>query len=114
MRINPTSLGCGLLVLVTSAAGAGLEIGDQAPALKISEWVKGQRVDLEQVRGSKVVVLEFWATWCAPCIANVPHLTELQAKHAKDVVVIALTSEDPANSLDTVRKFVETQGKTVG
>jgi thiol-disulfide isomerase/thioredoxin len=114
MRINPTFLGCGLLVLVTGAAAAGLEIGDQAPPLKISEWVKGQSVDLEEVRGSKVVVLEFWATWCAPCIAHVPHLTELQTKHAKDVVVIGLTSEDPANSLDTVRKFVATQGKKMG
>lgn len=113
MRHFATLLGCGLF-LATTAPAAGLELGDRAPALKIKEWVKGQSVDLERVRGQKVVVLEFWATWCASCIAQVPHLTELQAKYKQQVIVVGVTAEDSANSLETVRKFVEARGQRMG
>jgi thiol-disulfide isomerase/thioredoxin len=110
MRSVGTLAACSLL-LGTTLPATGLELGDQAPPLKVKEWVKGQSVELEQVRGQKIVVLDFWATWCVPCIANVPHLTRLQEQYAEDVIVIALTSEDPANSLTAVRRFVESQGK---
>ena len=42
---------------------------------------------------SKVVILEFWATWCAPCIESFPHLEDLQKKFAADVKILAVTDE---------------------
>jgi len=101
---------CGLVASISAAQLQALELGDQAPPLKIKEWVKGKPVDLEQVRGNKVVVIEFWATWCGPCVASIPHLTDLQRKFKTEVVVVGATTEDPMNSLKKVQNFVRKQG----
>jgi thiol-disulfide isomerase/thioredoxin len=91
------------LVASVACALAG-ELGQTAAPLKITEWIKGQPVDLAALKG-KVVVVEFWATWCPPCRTSIPHLTEMQHRF-KDVVFIGVTDEEAA----TVKKFVEKQG----
>ncbi|MCP4245504.1 MAG: redoxin family protein, partial [bacterium] len=111
MRHVLSVLACVGFVLAAPETGQALEIGDQAPPLEIQEWVKGQAVDLDALKGKKVVVLEFWATWCDPCRASIPHLSKLQRKYDGALVVIGATSEDPRNSLDKVRDFVSSQGK---
>jgi len=89
------------------AAGA-IEVGDPAPPLKIKRWVRGGPVDLQAGRGKNIYVIEFWATWCAPCRQSIPHLTELQRKFKdKGVVVIGITSEPSA---EAVAKFVSNMG----
>ncbi len=100
---------CALAALASPALA--LEMGDPAPALTIKEWVKGEAVDLAAAKGAKVVIVEFWATWCGPCKVSIPHLTELQKEYAdRGVVVIGVTSEDPRNSLDQVKEFVAEMG----
>jgi len=84
-----------------------LELGDKAPELQISEWVKGKSVNLAEAKDDDIYFIEFWATWCGPCKKNIPHLTDLQAKFIdKGVTVIGVSSED----LATVTDFVEEQG----
>ncbi|MDR3635447.1 MAG: redoxin family protein [Isosphaeraceae bacterium] len=63
--------------LATSSANAGdiLNLGDPAPPLAVSSWVKGDKV--EKFEPGKTYVIEFWATWCGPCLESIPHLTEL-------------------------------------
>lgn len=82
-----------------------LGIGDAAPALKVTKWVQG-----EEVKGfdkDKVYLVEFWATWCGPCIRAMPHLNELHDEYKdKGLVVIGLTSKDPNNSQKAVEEFV--------
>jgi thiol-disulfide isomerase/thioredoxin/tetratricopeptide (TPR) repeat protein len=100
---------------VAPAVGAELSIGDPAPKLEVTDWVKGGPLDLAQVKGKNIVVLEFWATWCGPCVHSVPTLTKLQQTYAdKGVTIVGVTSQDPDNSLEKVKKFVGKQGDKLG
>ena len=81
-----------------------LGVGDKAPALRIADWVRGEPVDAFEE--GRVYAVEFWATWCGPCIAGIPHLAEIQKEYKDQAVVISVTTDDPNNSLETVREFV--------
>lgn len=64
----------------------------------------GQVADLDALRGS-VVLLNFWATWCAPCLEEIPALNKLQQKYAEDgLVILSISDEDPE-----ILKAFETQ-----
>lgn len=85
-----------------------LSVGDKAPPLSIEKWVKGNEVT--GFEKGKIYVVEFWATWCGPCIASMPHLSELQHEYKDQVTIIGVTSKDPGNSLDKVEEMVKTKG----
>lgn len=102
-RIGIVLLG-GAVVLPAMQARAA-ELGDAAAALQVAEWVKGKPVDLAAGKGKQVFVVEFWATWCPPCRASIPHLTKLQKKY-KDVVFVGISDE----KADVVKKFVTQMG----
>jgi thiol-disulfide isomerase/thioredoxin len=66
---------------------AALKVGDPAPKLQVAKWVQGDAVDAFE--GDKVYIVEFWATWCGPCITAIPHLNEIYKRHQdKGLVVI--------------------------
>jgi len=93
--------------------GPTLSIGDKAPLLDIGTWVKGDPVTAFEP--GKTYVIEFWATWCGPCIQSMPHLSSLQKEYAdKNLRIIGVTSEDPSNTLEGVRKMVASKGDTMG
>lgn len=74
-----------------------MKIGDEAPALSLAQigpaGTLGDRVTLADTRG-KVTVLDFWATWCHPCLASMPRLEELARSHP-DIAVLAINTDDP-------------------
>jgi thiol-disulfide isomerase/thioredoxin len=74
--------------LATAARAENLGIGDPAPKLEVKSFVKGEPV--KALEPGEFYVVEFWATWCGPCRATIPHLTELQKKH-KDVKFIGVS-----------------------
>jgi thiol-disulfide isomerase/thioredoxin len=96
-----------------ASKAATLTIGDKAPLLDINTWVKGDPVTAFQP--GTTYVIEFWATWCGPCIQSMPHISALQKEYAdKNVRIIGVTSEDPSNNLDGVKKMVAAKGDTMG
>ena len=90
----------------TSAADT-LTIGSVAPELDIEHWVQngnGRFKPVTKFEKDKVYVVEFWATWCGPCVASMPHLAELQKTYAsKGVQIVSISNED----LETVVKFLD-------
>lgn len=84
-----------------------LTIGSKAPKLDIEHWVQdgnGKLGPVEKFEDGKVYVVEFWATWCGPCIASMPHISELQQKYRdKGVTVVSISDED----LETVTNFLK-------
>lgn len=89
------------------AAKSSLKVGDAAPAIQIAEWVKGEPVT--GFEKGRIYVVEFWATWCGPCRASIPHLTELAHKYkSAGVTFIGVTSTD--KNAEVVKKFVEKMG----
>src|SRR5690606_7735881 len=54
----------------------------------------------------KVVVLNLWATWCAPCVAEMPTLAKLQAAYAGKPLEVVAVSVDSASAIDKARLFI--------
>ncbi len=78
---------------INSAAARGELVGGPAPAMEFL-WCSGSSPAkaLSDLKG-KVVVLDFWATWCGPCIAAFPHMREMQQRYrASPVAVVGVTS----------------------
>jgi thiol-disulfide isomerase/thioredoxin len=79
---------------------------DQAPDFKLDD-LDGKPLSLSASHG-KVILLNFWATWCGPCRAEIPDLVELQKKYADKLQIIGLDVDDDDTS--EVKKFVEANG----
>lgn len=87
--------------------GPMLTIGSKAPSINIEHWISdgnGKFKPVTEFEDDKVYVVEFWATWCGPCVASMPHLAETQNKFlGKGVQIISISDED----LETVNEFLE-------
>lgn len=88
-------------------AATELTIGSKAPAIDVEHWMGDGEGKMPAVTGfeaGKVYVVEFWATWCPPCVASMPHLAEMQKQYKdKGVRIVSISDED----LETVTKFLE-------
>lgn len=105
---------CITTCFTASPARAGVSIGDIAPDLKVKEWVRGSPVDLATDAKNQIHIVEFWATWCPPCKASIPLLTQYQKKFGKDLVIIGITDPDPyRNSPTDIRQFIKEQGASM-
>ena len=100
-------------------------LGQAAPEIEVADWILGDPTTLGELRG-KVVLLEFWATWCRPCLELLPKLAELDRRYAdQGLAILALTrysqvpaGTDPvearASERDLVRTVVADRGLAFG
>jgi len=113
MRFNPILT----LLLILSTIGAEaqkrkltvLTIGDPAPPLQVQEWLKGTPV--RTLERGHIYVLEFWATWCGPCIKAMPHLSALAREYKDKVTIIGVDIlEKKSTPLSKIKAFVDSMG----
>ncbi len=79
---------------------------DPAPDFKVKD-LDGNDLSLEASKG-KVVLLNFWATWCGPCRAEIPSLVQLQNRYKDRLQIIGMDVDD--DDEDTVREVVKREG----
>lgn len=97
------ALGLCLTALANARSGgspAEALVGQAAPAFTLNT-PSGESVSLESLKGS-VVVLDFWATWCGPCVAALPKVDKLAKEHS-DVKFFAVNIREP---VEKVSKFM--------
>jgi thiol-disulfide isomerase/thioredoxin len=99
-----------LALLAATAADAApapvkLKVGDRAPQFARQD-LQGKAFDLKAQRG-KVVLIDFWASWCPPCIVEIPHLNQLQKKYgARGFQAVGVAMDDSASvTRETMRKI---------
>ncbi|MEO8301545.1 MAG: TlpA disulfide reductase family protein [Rhizomicrobium sp.] len=82
-----------------------LKLGDMAPQFVRGD-LQGNSFDLKAQRG-RIVLIDFWASWCPPCILAIPHLSQLQKKYgARGFQVVGVSMDDSANTTkETMQKI---------
>jgi thiol-disulfide isomerase/thioredoxin len=90
-----------------------LNVGDAAPPLQVRAWVKGTPVP--SFEKGKFYVVEFWATWCSPCLQSMPHLSALAHQYKHKVTFLAVDVYESRSRKDTtiehMRAFVDSMHK---
>ncbi len=100
-----------LFAMLAVPAAALPQVGDTPPPLVLSKWIQGKPIDLKADAAKKIHMIEFWATWCPPCKASIPLLTDYQKRYVKDLVIVGITDPEPMrNSLKMIERFVKRMG----
>ncbi|QEH34761.1 Thiol-disulfide oxidoreductase ResA [Aquisphaera giovannonii] len=96
------------LARLPAAADRILNLGDPAPPIAVSKWIKGE--EIASFDPGRIYVVEFWATWCAPCRESIPHLTELaHAYRGRGVRFVGVDVWEQDTS--KVKPFVDAMGE---
>jgi uncharacterized protein (TIGR03435 family) len=107
--IAPLALGVGLLAAAAVAVAAEApKVGDRAPAITLEAILQAPAkvTPTTAPRSGRVTVMDFWATWCAPCIASFPHMNALAAELKNDPVDFLLITDE---SVKIAQRFLQTR-----
>lgn len=97
-----------LAIIVLASIGSHFfksSIEAQAAPIQIDQWITSPPPSQSDLNG-RVYVVEFWATWCPPCVQSIPHLIELANKY-KDVPFITISLD---RSSEPVKKIIQSKG----
>ena len=86
----------GLLALPAERCCHGEEIGRAAPSLQVTNWLRGEPVDLKRAGPNRVHVILFWETWCDSCMASLPEVVDVQERlRPRGVEFVGICPESP-------------------
>lgn len=96
-----------IFVLIVNVLLANPSDKKKAPNFAL-KTLEGKTVKLSDYKG-KIVLIDFWATWCPPCKKGIPDLIELQKSYSKDLVVVGI-SLDQERTIKDLKPFIENYG----
>ncbi|MEM6786113.1 MAG: TlpA disulfide reductase family protein [Myxococcota bacterium] len=97
-----------------AAAGTGNEVGSKAPEV-LGEALMGEGPTTVADAAGKILIVDFWATWCDPCRDSLPKYQEIVDKYEGDVAVIGVSVDEADDvSADEVKAFVTDLGVSFG
>ncbi len=103
-------LALSFLIVFLSGCGAGskgrIDTGSEAPQFTLASNL-GRDVRLMDYRG-KIVIIDFWATWCPPCRKGIPDLINIQNEFKNDLIVIGVCTDK--NGKEDLPEFIRSQG----
>ena len=106
MRNLIMGLFCFILISGCSTTDDGKVLVGPAPNFMLED-ISGKSLSLNDIKG-KVVIVDFWATWCGPCLQSIPELVDLQDKYkAKGLVVVGISVDDDKVSKGELVAFKE-------
>jgi len=108
MRTRTVAILAAWTFVVLAAAPAVAEglVGKAAPEITATYWLNSPALTLQGLR-SKIVVVEFWATWCGPCRRSIPHLIELYKKYNPQGVAFIGLTDEPREKVEPFVKELE-------
>ena len=102
---------CLLLPTAAFSQGMVLKSGDQFPDIPIHQMINApvKSVNIKNSKDKKLYILNFWGTWCSPCIPEMDELTKLQKANADKMQVIAISDDEPAK----LQKYLKNKPTTI-
>ncbi|MGJ7035964.1 TlpA family protein disulfide reductase [Anoxybacillus eryuanensis] len=91
-----------------SGTNVGINVGKMAPDFELMT-LKGEKVQLSQFRGKKVI-LNFWASWCPPCRAEMPEMQRFYEQHGQHVAIVAVNLTNKEKNRQAVETFINERG----
>ncbi len=94
-----------------AAQGTGVDVGDVAPDFTLKEFTTGKDISLSDYKGKKIVLIQFWATWCAICRREIPllvnHYNDNKDKGDFEILAVLLPSgeNDKRKVTELIKKF---------
>jgi thiol-disulfide isomerase/thioredoxin len=102
---------CIAILLAMSSLFTKAQTPDTKPLDIKFTALDGRKVDLSKMKG-KVVLIDFWATWCGPCIKEIPHLKEMYNKYRGEGFEVVSISLDDGAARDRVEAIIKNKGVT--
>ncbi|MFD1130606.1 peroxiredoxin family protein [Paenibacillus provencensis] len=95
---------------IKGQVSVGIDQGEAAPNFELVDTY-GEPVNLSDFRGKKVLI-NFWATWCPPCRAEMPHMQNIYEDYKDEVVILGVNLTTTEASMEDVGTFIENYGLT--